>query len=206
MTLMGFPERLLTPGEVIILDLRPHWKALVVPVFWTLVIAVATGFLLAWSGGAEDIRTPLRLTVLAAAIVVWIIVAGIRILRWRFTEFVLTGERLIARSGIIAKRAKEIPLERINDITVTQTVLERVLGAGSIVLESAGEYGQETFKEIGHPVEVQKEIYSAAEKRRVLNGAGPSVADELAKLADLRDRGLLSFEEFETQKRKLLEG
>jgi uncharacterized membrane protein YdbT with pleckstrin-like domain len=203
---MAFPRRLLTEGEEVLLDLRPHWKALVGPTFWSLVIAVATGLLFVRvpHGGAQK---GLRWALVAAAAVIWWIAAGFKTVRWRFTEFVLTNERLIARSGVVAKRAKEIPLETINDITFSQSVLDRILGAGDIVLESAGEHGQEVFDDIRRPAGVQKEIYRAAEARKGLRRPtdGASAADELAKLADLRDRGVLTSEEFETRKRRLLE-
>jgi uncharacterized membrane protein YdbT with pleckstrin-like domain len=196
-----FPKKLLTSGESVLAELRPHWKALVGPGFATLVIAVATGFGFARIKGASW-----RWTVVGIALLVWFLVAGMSAIRWRFTEYVLTNERLIARRGVIAKTAKDIPLETINDITFHQTILDRVLGSGDLVLESAGEHGQEIFDDIPHPAWMQKEIYAAVEQRRIgSRGGGVSVADELAKLADLRDRGVLSAEEFEARKRRLLE-
>jgi uncharacterized membrane protein YdbT with pleckstrin-like domain len=201
-----FPKKLLTSGEVVVHEVRPHWKALVGPAFWTLLVAVATGFLFVKANGSH--RGPIRLAIVGAAFVVWWVIGGLTILRWWFTEYVLTNERLIARTGVIAKRAKDIPLETINDITFHQTILDRLLGSGDLILESAGEHGQEVFDDIPHPADMQKEIYAAAEQRRIGvhgGGGGVSVADELAKLADLRDRGILTPEEFETRKRRLLE-
>lgn len=207
-THMPFPQKLLTDDEHIILDLRPHWKALVEPVFWSIVLAVAAILLNSKIGG--DNKAAIRWAIIGAAVIVWIWIAGVPIARWKFTEFVLTNERLIARSGVIAKVSKEIPLERVNDVTVTQSMLDRLLRSGDIRLESAGEFGQQTFDDISHPVEVQKRIYEAAEARKgpaiVAGGHGTSVADELAKLADLRDRGALTEEEFQARKQRLLNG
>lgn len=202
---MPFPRKLLTSGEEIVVELRPHWKALVGPVLWTAALGALTGVLFAKIGG--DLRGPLRLILAAGALVAWWLIAGLRLLRWFFTEYVLTNERLIARSGVIAKMGKEIPLERINDITFRQSVLDRFLGSGDLVLESAGELGQTTFDDIPNPAEMQKQIYATAEEREAMHrGAGGlSVADELSKLADLRDRGVLTAEEFEARKRRLLE-
>ena len=90
-----------------------------------------------------------------------------------------------------------------------QTILGRIVRAGDIVIESAGEHGQEPFTHIRHPERVQLEIYRASEARKGLSRIQPvahgSLADELAKLADLRDRGVLTPEEFEARKRRLLE-
>lgn len=200
---MPFPTRLLTEGEEIILDLRPHWIALLKPVLWTIVIAAVTGIVWVKAGG--DVQDEIRIAIVALALVLWIPLALVPAVRWRFTLFVLTNERVITRSGVIAKHSKEIPLETINDVTFGQRIIERVLGAGDLVIESAGESGQNRFTDIRHPEAVQLEIYRAAEARKGLGRpGGPSLGDELAKLADLRDRGVLTEEEFQERKRKLL--
>ena len=202
---MPFPRRLLTEGEEVVLDLKPHWIALLKPVIWTLLIAVVTG--LVWVKAGGDVQDEIRIAIVAIAFVLWIPLAATPAVRWFFTLFVLTNERVITRSGVIAKRSKEIPLETINDVTFGQRIIERMLGAGDLVIESAGESGQNRFTDIRHPESVQLEIYRAAEARKGLGRpGGPSLADELAKLADLRDRGVLTEEEFQDRKRKLLNG
>lgn len=204
---MGFPRRLLTEDEEVILDLRPHWKALIGPVFWTIVIGALAG--LAYVTMPEgDVQSPLRIALVIVAFVVWFRVAGLPLVRWRFTFFVLTNERVISRTGVIAKHSKEIPVETINDVTFNQSVLERILNAGDLIIESAGESGQNRFTDIRRPEQVQLEIYRASEARKTLGrpSGGTSAADELAKLADLRDRGVLTPEEFEARKQRVLEG
>ena len=203
---MPFPRRLLTEGEEIVLNLRPHWIALLKPVFWTVVIGVITGLLYVKIGGESSTKQVLQWIVIGIAFVLWLPLAAIPAIRWRFTFFVLTNERVITRTGVIAKRSKEIPLETINDVTFGQRVLERVIGAGDLIIESAGESGQNRFTDIRTPEQVQLEIYRAAEARKGLGRpGGPSLADELAKLAELRDKGVLTDEEFQSRKRKLLE-
>lgn len=203
---MAFPRRLLTEGEEIILDLRPHWKALIGPVFWTIAIGVLTGlgYVSMWE---SDVQGALRIALVVVALAVWLRWAGIPLVRWRFTQFVLTNERVITRSGVIAKHGKEIPIEVINDVTFNQSIFERIVHAGDLVIESAGEQGQNRFIDIRGPEQVQLEIYRAAEARKGMGRpGGQPLADELEKLADLRDRGVLTDEEFEARKRKLLEG
>lgn len=203
---MPFPRRLLTEGEVIVLDLRPHWIALVKPVFWTVVIGSITGLIYVKTGGKTDVRQVLQWIIIGIAFVLWVPLAAVPAIRWRFTLFVLTNERVITRTGVIAKHSKEIPLETINDVTFGQSILERMIGAGDLVIESAGESGQNRFADIRSPEQVQLEIYRAAEARKGIGRAGgPSLADELAKLADLREKGVLTDEEFQARKRKLLE-
>lgn len=202
---MAFPKRLLTEGEQVVLDLRPHWIALLKPIFWTVVIGSLTGYLYVRIGRGDP-QNALRLAVMAIALVVWTPLALVPTVRWRFTLFVLTNERVITRGGVVAKHSKEIPLETINDVTFHQSVLERVIHAGDLMIESAGEAGQNRFTHVRNPEQVQLEIYRASEGRKGIGRpGGPSIADELAKLADLRDRGVLTGEEFEARKRKLLE-
>jgi uncharacterized membrane protein YdbT with pleckstrin-like domain len=200
-----FPERLLTEGEQITLDLRPHWIALVKPVFWTVLIGSVTGLIYVKTGGETNVRHVLQLVIIGIAFLLWIPMALVPAIRWRFTLFVLTNERVITRTGVIAKHSKEIPLETINDVTFRQGILERMIGAGDLTIESAGESGQNRFTEIRKPEAVQLEIYRMSEARKGLGQpGGHSLADELAKLADLRDKGVLTEEEFQARKRKLL--
>lgn len=193
----GFPRDLLTSGEQVILELRPHFKALVKPV---LAILLAIAAVVAAFVTFDDVP---RLIVIGVAVLLIVAYAVPALLKWKFTLFVVTNERLITRSGVVAKHSKEIPLEVINDVTFTQSLLDRILGSGNLVVESAGERGQSTFKDVRKPEAVQKRIYELAELRKGL-GRPDSVADELAKLADLRDRGVLSADEFEDRKRRLL--
>ena len=129
---MGFPRELLADHEEVIFDLKPHWVAVIPSVLWTLV-AVAIGVL---SRGLLD---GVSATVaLGVAVVLWLILAVPPFVKWQFTLFVLTTDRMITRSGVIAKHSKEIPLERINDVAFSQSVLDRILGAGDLLIESAG--------------------------------------------------------------------
>lgn len=202
---MPFPTRLLTEGEEVKLDLRPHWIALVKPLLWTIGIGAVTGFLWVLAGPKSDVLTQIRWALVIIAFILWVPLAAAPAVRWRFTFFVLTNERVITRSGVIAKHSKEIPLETINDVTFNQRIIERMVGAGDLVIESAGESGQNRFTDIRRPEGVQLEIYRAAEARKGIGRpGGPSLADEIAKLADLRDRGALTEEEFQERKRKLL--
>ena len=106
----------------------------------------------------------------------------------------------------------EIPLEHINDVRFSQNVLERLIGAGTLIIQSASEHGREEFQDVRHPEDVQKTIYRVGEQNqgRMYRGAGsgrpaaPSVTTELERLADLRAKGVLTEEEFQAQKARIL--
>jgi len=144
--------------------------------------------------------------------------AAVPFMKWFTTHFVLTTDRLITRSGVIAKHSREIPLERINDVTFNQSILDRALGAGDLLIESAGERGQSRISNVRRPEEVQLTIYKETEENnnRMMSGGGqkqaatpaaqpPSdVTQQLEAIGRLRDQGVLSEIEFETKKQELL--
>ncbi|MBV8559424.1 MAG: PH domain-containing protein [Acidimicrobiia bacterium] len=81
-----------------------------------------------------------------------------RYARWATTNMVLTSERLILRSGVLAKTGREIPLGRINDVAYRQRLFQRLIGAGDLLVESAGERGQEVLPMVPRPTLVQQAI------------------------------------------------
>src|SRR5262249_54985895 len=149
-------------GEEIILDLRPHWIYLARQVVALALAIIATLALFSVHGSVGRYS---RYGTGALAVVALFWFAG-RYARWTTTEFVVTTDRLIRRSGIIAKRGREIPLDRLNDISYHQTIFERIIGAGDLMIESAGERGQETFSDMPKPGLVQNEIYHQIEQMK----------------------------------------
>ena len=120
------------------------------------------------------------------------------------THYVITNERLIVRRGFIARQGKEIPLEVINDVAFSQTVIERVLRSGDLLIESAGEQGQSRYSDIPDPEGVQSLIYQMREAR-TLNLQGKATAvEQLEILAKLHRDGVLTDEELVEKKQKLL--
>ena len=154
----------------------------------------------------------IRPAILIAAVVGIFLLAVVPFLKWTYTNFVLTTDRLITRTGIIAKESKEIPLERINDVAFTQSILERMLAAGDLLLESAGERGQTRITNVRKPEEVQLRIYKETEanNNRMMRGAESAVAressipEQIEALARLKEQGVISGAEFETKKQELL--
>ena len=151
-----------------------------------------------------------------------------RLVNWRSIDFVITSDRVIYRSGVFAKRGIEIPLNRVNNVNFSQGILERMVGAGNLMIESGGEQGQSHFTDIHDPQNVQRTIHQQIEaqppspRRRVRRidadasaapvatpaaaDSGVGVAGELEKLEGLLQRGTITQAQFEDQKRKLLGG
>ena len=207
---MPYPRRLLNDGEEIALDINPHWWFLSRPVAASLVSGILFLWLLVTLDGAVW-QTGLKwiIGILALASLVWL---GLRWLAWRTTHFVITSDRVIARQGVFAKSGIEIPLERVNNVSFKQTIFERLINAGDLLIESGGEDGQQRFSDILKPDQVQNLIHVQMEENQRRSFSFPSpmsdsadLAEQLMKLEGLRDRGSISDEEFEHAKRRLFE-
>jgi uncharacterized membrane protein YdbT with pleckstrin-like domain len=203
---MRYPERLLTPDEEIIHQFRPHWKVLLPAFGWALLLAVVVG--IAFAALQDRSETWLPWSVLGIAVLLWLVLSMKAILDWVFTNYVLTSERIIVRKGMIARSGTEIPLENINNVLFNQRVLERMLGYGDVIVESAGSMGQSVLDNIPDPEAFQSEVYATRELRSLQLKGGTKqtrdVVEQLEALADLRERGHLTDEEFGAKKRQLL--
>jgi uncharacterized membrane protein YdbT with pleckstrin-like domain len=201
---MAFPTRLLVEGEELVFDLRPHWIALVLPAIATVATLVV---MIVLYGTFEE---PVLDIVVGVAGTLFLLAYPVRkLVDWLTSHFVVTSDRIIHRRGFIAKYSMEIPLEAINDVRFDQGVVDRIIGAGTLVVQSASEAGRQVFDHIRRPEEVQKTIYHQGElnQQRMMSGSGRSshsTASELERLADLRARGVLTEEEFQAQKRRIL--
>ncbi len=208
-----FPPKLLNKDEEVILDLRPHWWR-IFPSSALLGASIVLAVIVLAATGNEALRVLSGLLVLAALL--WFV--G-RYILWTSENFVVTSERVIHRSGVIAKRGIEIPLDRVNTVFFNQSLFERVLGAGDLGVESAGEGGQQTFEAVRRPNLVQQEIYRAIEAGEnssyramgeataaaMTAAASPSIPQQIEQLDALRRSGAITDAEFETKKRELLD-
>jgi uncharacterized membrane protein YdbT with pleckstrin-like domain len=211
MPLGHFPESLLSAEEDLVLDLRPHWIALVRPAVQTLVIVA--GMIIAWLLIRFSWGGWLYVGVFMVGLVMLAIFPARPFTRWITSHFVVTTDRVIRRSGWIAKLWIEIPLEKISDVRYHQTIPERMIGAGDLTIESAGRSGQEQFENVRHPERVQKVIFEMKERNEAKRELEPStvaawgpasVAEELNKLYQLVGRGILTEDEFRAVKNRLL--
>jgi uncharacterized membrane protein YdbT with pleckstrin-like domain len=169
---VGYPRRLLNEDEDVVFDLHPHWKMLVVPTLLAPVIVFVATF------GAGKIpegsqQRNLRIVVALLAVVAFAWFTVRPYVRWLTTHFVVTTRRVLMREGLIARKGRDIPIFRINDVTFEHTVIERMLGCGTLVVESAGERGQVSLTDIPHVEDVQREIYTLLDQDDARRRGGP---------------------------------
>ena len=154
-----------TAPERSVLVLHPHWKVLVGPaILGVLVIAAAITVALVIPSGSHAGTE--RLVVLVVAVVLLLIVVVRPVLRWKTTTYELTTGRLRVREGIVARRGRDIPLARISDVSFSRSLLDRLVGAGRLVVESPGEHGQIVLTDIPQVERVQAILFELVEEEQ----------------------------------------
>jgi membrane protein YdbS with pleckstrin-like domain len=146
---MAISAKLLGADEYVVVSTRTHWKALIFPVFLLLVVAGAGGFLAAIVP-TGSMQTPVRIAILAVGVVVVLTFAAKPFLNWFFSTYTLTNRRLITRHGVLTRTGRDIPLMRINDVSYEHGLIDRMLGCGTLLIESAGERGQVILPDVPH--------------------------------------------------------
>ncbi len=152
-------------GERSVLVLHPHWKTILRPFFALVFTVVAAAALLVFVpfASAATIAHIVVLGIAAMAAFIWFFVP---LLRWRTTTYELTTRRFRMRRGILARQGRDIPLTRVNDVSFSHGLIDRILGCGRLVVESAGEHGQLVLTEIPHVEHVQGTLYQLVEREQ----------------------------------------
>jgi uncharacterized membrane protein YdbT with pleckstrin-like domain len=155
----------LAVGEESVKVIHPHWKTLVLPVLLTFVVVAVllAGEVLIPANKAAAIER-LTLAVVAIVLLMWWLMYPV--LRWRTTVYEVTTKRMRLRDGIITRNGRDIPLSRITDVSFRKGLLDRLLGCGTLVVESAGEHGELTLTEIPHVEEVSALLFQLVEDER----------------------------------------
>jgi membrane protein YdbS with pleckstrin-like domain len=209
---MSYAEKNLAPGETIIYRARYHWIYYRTALAFLLVAAV---FALWWwlgsrlgSASTSSVSGMLALLFLGAAVASFLV----RRVRNAADEFVVTNRRVVRKVGLLSREADHAPIEKIQDITIDQGVMARLLGYGNVALETASERGRIVFPDIARPEAFRSAIWGQGTAPVAVPGssvpvpaaANLSAAARLAELEDLRTRGLLSTEEYSRKLEEIL--
>lgn len=138
---MAYPDELLAGNEQVVVHKHPHWKMLVFPVLAFLITVAVGAYLAALVADLdnESWRLPLWVAIGAVclALIVWLTL--IPLIRWRTTHFVVTTQRVLVREGVLHRSGIDIPLARVNSVQFRHTLTDRILGCGTLIIESASE-------------------------------------------------------------------
>jgi uncharacterized membrane protein YdbT with pleckstrin-like domain len=159
---MPFPESVLDDDEEVVSNLRPHWRRLVFPLI-LLPIVFGLGSYGWFTLPHDAARQPLRYVILAIGFVLLVWWTLRPLMRWLTTRFVVTDRRVLMRHGVLSRNGRDVPLTRINDVSFSRTMVERLFGSGTLVIESAGDRGQVVLTDVPGVESVQRTIYRLVE-------------------------------------------
>jgi uncharacterized membrane protein YdbT with pleckstrin-like domain len=220
---MSYADTLLADGERIVLRKRQHWLALLLEQR-TPIGLVVLGILLGLA--REFFRDSLRGTlydlvgvatlILIAVGVLWFLV---RLWGWLNQDYLVTTRRVMKVEGIFNKRSADSSLEKINDAVLTTGWLGRLLGYGDLEILTAAETEVDVFTMLADARDFKKEMLNqkfalesdmarptiSSPPLRTAEMSREGATDLLARLAELRDKGAITAEEYEAKKRDLLE-
>ncbi|MHA7859853.1 PH domain-containing protein [Tessaracoccus sp. Y36] len=121
--------------EHIVASMRTHGKVLIVPALVLIVMGSLLGFAIAllppdWEPWGTYAVIALFLVVVVGAVV-------LPFLRWLTSTYTITDRRIVTRRGIINKTGHDLPLRRINNVNYERSLTDRMLGCGTLILETA---------------------------------------------------------------------
>ena len=162
---MGFPTRLLADDEKLVLVLRQHIKVLFTPFLIFVGVAVLIGLSVLIPG------QPWPLIIVGAlGLVVLIRWTFWPLVVWANTTYAITTRRLIIRTGVFNRSGHDMPLSRLNDVSFSHNVVERMFGCGTLVVESAGERGQLVLNDVPKVELVQRTLNRLSDDARGIHG------------------------------------
>jgi len=212
-------DRLIS-GETVVFSTSKHWFALVADSKWAIlfvVVALAAGWLQSDSttgiGGFFNSTLGLIRQGLWLGALAWI---AYNVIAWRSAEYHVTNRRVLGQEGLIRKRTTDTLLTSISDVKTVVPAIGRMLGYGNIrIVTSSGDAGADNLTSIRAVDAFQREILEqksgtgtdAPAAAPAAPSVAPSPADitaTLGELAELRDAGAITPDEFEAKKAELL--
>ncbi|HSK58980.1 MAG TPA: PH domain-containing protein [Actinomycetospora sp.] len=180
---MAYPDAVLRRGEHVLAHRRPHWRMLVVPALVPPAAAFLAAFLaaLATTVPSDATRTALQLALVLLAVLAVAWLAVLPLVRWRCTHLVVTDRRLLVREGVLARESVDVAGATITGVRTRCTGLERALGAGTLVVATAGTEEPWEFSGLARVERLATMIEGVAADRGGLDravAAGPGDRDE----------------------------
>ena len=225
-------DSLLATGERVLLVRQRHWLTFLEAGRWfvlALVIGLVSGALDAGvpnDGVAGPLSTLLHY---AFWIALGVGVIGLvwYFLVWRVERYLVTTRRVIEAGGLINKYTHDTSLQAITDMNVGHPWLGRIVGYGEIDLLTAAEAGTSKIRFLPDADGFKKALLDAKQEHELEVGGGramqeavaavqpePAASDgmsaeeldnALSRLADMKDRGLITQAEFDQKKSELLD-
>jgi len=204
----SYIENLLGDQERIILVTRQHWfmlvKSIVLEILLIfIIIAIAIGTTVLFS------QYTWLIAITGAVVLLIPLATMIRdVLDWSNRRYIVTNRRVIQISGVFSKDVIDSSLEKVNDVKLDQSFLGRLFNYGDIEILTASELGANLFKRIGEPIRFKTAMINAKEQLERGGESGfkeaVNLPEMIAELDQLRQKGILTEEEFQNKKTELL--
>ncbi|MEV4110522.1 PH domain-containing protein [Nonomuraea sp. NPDC049695] len=160
---MTLPDHHLTQGEQRVRSFHPHWKRLIGPFFALILVVGAVGAALFLIPGEWEYAFYARIAAVVIGLVLLTIYTLVPYLRWVNTGYVLTTHRFTISMGVLNKSTDEIPIAKVNTVSSDQTFPERLLGCGTLTVESAGDRGEIVLRDIPRIQDVRTDLFRLVE-------------------------------------------
>ncbi|HEU5009039.1 MAG TPA: PH domain-containing protein [Jatrophihabitantaceae bacterium] len=174
---MPYPDKVLAGDEEVVEHLHPHWITLVPAALWFLVVCAAAGLCIGYAPDGKPWHLVVIVLVLVVAIVVVIWRSLVPLLERQTTHYVFTTHRVLIRRGVLRRTGRDIALQRISDVGFEQSLWDRIVKAGTVTIESAGEQGQERLVNVPRSEQQQQQLNRLIEQdsaRRAREAQGHS--------------------------------
>ncbi len=215
---MTYLDKLMARNEKVVLMARQHWIVLLPQLLIDGVIALA--LVAATVVGAVALPPPARpFSPLLLILLVLPLVHFVNTyLQWWNEQYVVTNRRVMQIEGVFNKHVSDSSLEKVNDVVMEQSALGRLLNYGDIEIITGSDVGVNLLHRITNPIRFKTEMLNQKEAmgilsdvtdktKRVLEGPAPSQGDIpelIAELDELRQKGVISEQEFLAKKAELL--
>jgi uncharacterized membrane protein YdbT with pleckstrin-like domain len=201
-------ETMLGENEHILLRARKHWSVLFGNIVLEIVLIIALIV-------AAIVLLPIVAFPVAPLGFILVLVPLVGMVRdsliWYNRQYIVTNRRVIQSSGVFSKDVVDSSLEKVNDVKLSQSFWGRLFDYGDIEILTASEVGANVFRSIGEPIKFKTAMLNAKERLGFDHEAGmeshsvaPDIPALIARLDDLRKKGIISEGEFQQKKSELL--
>ena len=153
---MPYPDKVLADDEKVVEHLHPHWITLVPATLWFLAICALGGLGIGYAPSGKPWHTIVIYLIVIVGLILLTWLSFTPWLRWRTTHYVFTTHRVLIRRGFLRHTGRDIALQRINDVGFSQSLWDRIVKAGTVTIESAGEQGQEQLTDMPRSEQMQQ--------------------------------------------------
>jgi membrane protein YdbS with pleckstrin-like domain len=206
---MSYAEKNLAPGETILFRAHYHWLVYRTGLL-LLLLSALTGAAAFYAHGTNPDSGVVGPTSILA--LVFLLLAGavllVRRIRVAADVFVVTDHRVIRKVGLLAREIQQAPLDKIQDITIEQGFLARLLDYGTVVLETAAEHGSLVFPLIAQPESFRNQLWGQGPRSGApvpTAAAAAPAGERLAELERLRQAGLVTEAEYSARRKAIVE-